>query len=189
MKKLQDIVQLKSGLPQSRIVESFNETAPIYYAYGQQELENDLVDIEAGQENPKMIRTEDSVDTLEKGDIVFSLISGRTTIVTASHHGYIYSQNYVKVTPEASVDRRYLVYILNESDHFRKQWASTLQGSIVLKYTVKQLGALELPKMHSVEKQSLIGEIYFEELRLKALRYRVADNEKTIVFDKMKEIE
>ena len=58
---------------------------------------------------------------------------------------------------------------------------------MVLKYTIKQLRELELPKLPSIEKQKIIGEVYFNQLRLQALRNRAASTETTIVLEKIKE--
>ena len=67
-----------------------------------------------------------------------------------------------------------------------KLWSKGLQGSAVLKHTVKQLRELELPKIHSYEKQKIIGDIYFKQLRLQALKMRVADAEKLLTIEKLK---
>ena len=166
--KIEDIITIMTGTPQFRIKESLSDTAPTYYFYGQQELENDELNL------------------VHEGDILFSLISGRTTIVNKKHQGYLYTQNYVKLIPKNVVGSKYLVYLLNESDLIRKQWSKGLQGSAVLKHTVKQLRELELPKIHSYEKQKIIGDIYFKQLRLQALKMRVADAEKLLTIEKLK---
>lgn len=186
--KAKDIITIMSGTPQFRIKESFAGTAPSYYFYGQQELENDLVNLELSKENPKTISTTDELSLLNEGDILFSLISGKTTIVSKKHQGYLYTQNYVKLVPKENTDNRYLVYLLNESNFIRRQWMKGLQGSAVLKHTVKQLKELEIPPMHSYEKQKIIGNIYFKQLRLQALKKRVADTEKLLAIEKLKEV-
>lgn len=188
MKKLQDVIQLISGSPQFRIVESHAENSPVYYFYGQQELENDLTGIELNCESAKEISTMDDVSLLKEGDVLFSLISGRTTVVRKVHQGYLYTQNYVKLLPGANIDKKYLVFLLNENDFIRKQWLIGLQGTAVLKYTVKQLRELELPQLPSYEKQKVIGNIYFGQLRLQALKVRVAENERLLVLKKLKEV-
>lgn len=185
---LKDIITIMSGTPQFRIKESLTKTAPTYYFYGQQELENDLVNLELSKENPKTISTVDELSLLNEGDILFSLISGRTTIVSQKHQGYLYTQNYVKFLPKENTDSKYLVYLLNESDFIRRQWMKGLQGTVVLKRTVKQLKEIELPPIHSYEKQKIIGNIYFKQLRLQALKKRVADTEKLLVMKKLKEV-
>ncbi|MDO5814648.1 MAG: hypothetical protein Q4Q18_03325 [Methanobrevibacter sp.] len=188
MKKLQDLIQLTSGSPQFRITESLDKDAPSYCFYGQQELENDLVKEQIIAENAKKITTLDSVNTLNEGDVVFSLISGRTTIVGAEHNGYLFTQNYVKLVPQIDIDKKYLVYLLNESNFIKKQWLRELQGSAVLKHTVKQLRELKLPELHSYKKQTVIGNIYFEQLRLQALKKRVADTEKILALEKIRRL-
>ena len=184
--KIEDIITIMTGTPQFRIKESLSDTAPTYYFYGQQELENDIVNLELSKESPKSISTLDELNLVQEGDILFSLMSGRTTIVNKKHQGYLYTQNYVKLIPKTVVDSKYLVYLLNESDLIRKQWSKGLQGSAVLKHTVKQLRELELPQMHSYEKQKIIGDIYFKQLRLQALKMRVADAEKLLTIEKLK---
>ena len=184
--KIEDIITIMTGTPQFRIKESLSDTAPTYYFYGQQELENDIVNLELSKESPKTISTLDELNLVYEGDILFSLISGRTTIVNKKHQGYLYTQNYVKLIPKNVVGSKYLVYLLNESDLIRKQWSKGLQGSAVLKHTVKQLRELELPKIHSYEKQKIIGDIYFKQLRLQALKMRVADAEKLLTIEKLK---
>lgn len=58
----------------------------------------------------------------------------------------------------------------------------------LFKHTVGQLRELELPKLHSYEKQNIIGNIYFDQLRLQGLKNRVADAERILTFEKLKEI-
>lgn len=185
--KIEDIITVSSGTPQFRIKESTLSDAISYSFYGQQELENDLVGVEVTKEDAKKVSTSDQISLLMENDILFSLISGRTTIVRKKHQGYLYTQNYIKLVPNKDVDGKYLVYILNESDFIRKQWAKGLQGSAVLKHTIKQLRELELPKLHSYEKQKIIGDIYFKQLRLQALKTRVADTERLLTMEKIKE--
>lgn len=61
-----------------------------------------------------------------------------------------------------------------------------LQGSAVLKHTVKQLRELELPNMHTYDKQKIIGDIYFNQQQLSALRMRVANTEQILLIEKLK---
>lgn len=186
--KIEDVITITMGTPQFRIKESTLDSAPTYCFYGQQELENDLIEMELGNEEAKTISTLDELNLINEGDILFSLISGRTTIARSKHQGYLYTQNYAKLTPLDEIDSKYLVYLLNESDFIKKQWMKELQGSAVLKHTVKQLRKLELPKLHSYEKQIIIGDIYFKQLRVHALKTRAAELEKTLIIEKLKEV-
>lgn len=187
MKKLSETVEFVSGSPQFRITEVFDVNAPLYTYYGQSDLDDDLVDIVSSNVDNKQVRTQDKVNTLCTGDVVFSLISGTSTIVRKVHEGYLYTQNYVKLIPNENVDSKYLVYLLNEDKSIKKQFLMGLQGSQVLKYTLKQVKELELPELPSSWKQQMIGKVYFNGLRLQALRNRAANSETTILLAKLEE--
>lgn len=187
MKKLSEIVEFVSGSPQFRITEVFDVNAPLYIYYSQPDIDADLVDIVSPNVDNKQVRTLDKVNTLYTGDVIFSLISGISTIVRKEHEGYLYTQNYVKLTPNENVDSKYLVYLLNENKSIKKQFQIGLQGSQVLKYTLKQVKELELPELPTIKKQQMIGEVYFNQLRLQALRNRAANSETTILLAKLEE--
>ncbi|AGA68947.1 type I restriction modification DNA specificity protein [Desulfitobacterium dichloroeliminans LMG P-21439] len=188
MKKLEDVVEFMSGSPQFRIEEAFDDKAPLYTYYGQLDIEEDLVGIASNGSDSKRVRTFNKVNTLCKGDVVFSLISGKSTTVAANHKGYLYTQNYVRLVTVKNIDSKFLVYLLNEDKSIKKQLQMGLQGSQVLKYTLKQLKELELPDLPTLEKQRIIGELYFNQLRLEALRNRAANLETTIVLEKLREV-
>src|SRR5690606_37539438 len=133
-------------------------------------LEDDLVGLASDGSDNKQVRTYDQVSTLCQGDVVFSLISGKCAIVGVNHQGYLYTQNYVRLVANEGINSKYLVYLLNEDQFIKKQLQVGLQGSQVLKYTLKQVKELELPKMPRLEKQRTIGELYFNQLRLVALK-------------------
>lgn len=187
MEKLSELVELVSGSPQFRITEGFDEKTPFFTYYSQTELTDDLVGITSEDVKNKQVRTNDKVNTLCGGDVVFSLITGIATIVSKEHEGYLYTQNYVKLLPSHNIDSKFLVYLINESKTIKKQFMVGLQGSQVLKYTLKQLKELEMPKIPSVDKQKNIGQVYFNQLRLQALRNRVAEFETTIRLAKLEE--
>jgi len=151
--KLEELIEFMTGSPQFRIKESVSKEAKTYFFYGQQEVENDLIGIELNNEDAKVIHTSDNVSLLNDRDVLFSLVSGMATIVGAKHNGYLFTQNYVRLSVNDKIDKKYLVYLLNENEYIKKQWAKGLQGSQVIKYTIKQLKELELPEIHSIEKQ------------------------------------
>jgi hypothetical protein len=187
MMKMMEIAELKSGTPQFRITESEDSAAPVYFFFGQSEMEDDLTGVETPSGTRKQIRTFDNVGTLESGDLVFSLISGRATIVRSCHEGYLYTQNYVKLLPIPVIDAGYLTYMLNEDANIKRQLQSSQQGSVTLKFTIRQLSDLVFPVLPSVEKQRVIGKLYFNQLRLAALKKKVATAETTLVIEKLKE--
>lgn len=187
MKKLSELVKLVSGSPQFRITEVFDEKTPLFTYYSQIDLIDDLVGIISKNANNKQVRTNDKVNTLCKGDVVFSLITGIVSMVRKEHHGYIYTQNYVKLLPSHYIDSEFLVYLINENKIIKKQLMVGLQGSEVLKYTLRQLKELEIHKIPSIDKQKIIGQVYFNQLRLEALRNRVAELETKIILDRLEE--
>lgn len=111
---MSDVVEFVSGSPQFRITEVFDVSAPLYTYYGQSNIDDDLVGLVSSDSDSKQVRTQDKVNTLNTGDIIFSLISGTSTIVRKEHEGYLYTQNYVKLVPTENIDAKYLVYLLNE---------------------------------------------------------------------------
>jgi len=189
--QMTEIARLNSGTPQFRIKEPLGVDAPVYFFYGQSEMEDDLNGVEAsnsiGTSGRKQIRTFDTVDTLKCGDLVFSLISGKATIVRDSHNGYLFTQNYVKVAPTPTIDTRYLVYMLNENTDIKRQLQTGQQGSVTLKFTIRQLSDLIFPIPPPIEKQRVIGELYFNQIKLAALKNRVAASETKLIIEKLKE--
>lgn len=187
MNKLNELVEFISGSPQFRITEVIDKNASVFIYYSQTDLTDDLVGIiSEGVEN-KQVRTKDKVSTLCEGDVIFSLINGRATIVSKEHEGYLYTQNYVKLLPGNDLDSKFLVYLINENTLIRKQFMMGLQGSQVLKYTLKQLKEIEVPQIPCIDKQRIIGQIYFNQLRLEALKHRAAKLESTIILTKLRE--
>lgn len=189
MMKIQDIIEFNSGSPQFRIKEALDDAATYYTYYGQSEIENDLVDLDLNDSDAKKIRTLDKVNTVSEGDVLFSLISGKATLVRVNHQGYLFTQNYVKLIPKKGIDSKYLVYLLNENIEIKRQFQLGLQGSMVMKYTLKQMREIILPKLPSLKKQQTIGDLYFNQLRLQALKERVARTETLIIIEKLKEAE
>ena len=179
MGKLGGMVEFISGSPQFRITEVMDKQAPLYTFYSQADLSDDLVGIVSSDSDNKQVRTNDKVNILCARDIVFSLTSG--------HEGYLYTQNYVKLIPNKNVAPRFLVYLLNEDRMIKKQFMMGLQDSQVLKYTLKQVKELEIPKLPSLEKQRIIGDIYFKQLRLQALKNRAANLETAILLTRLEE--
>ncbi len=186
MKKLCELVELVSGTPQFRIVEAEGYNVPIFNYYSQTDLADDLVGIISKDVERKKVRTNDKVNTLCYGDVVFSLITGIASIVSKEHEGYIYTQNYIKLL-HSNIDSKFLVFLINENKTIRKQFAVGLQGSQVLKYTIKQLRELEIHKIPALEKQKIIGQVYFDQLRLEALKNRAAKLETKIILSMLEE--
>lgn len=170
MVRVTEFITFESGSPQFRIKETVDKAAPLYFFYGQNELENDLSQIEMNQSETKSIQTFDPVLTVAEGDIVFSLISGKAAIVGKNHAGFLITQNYLRLVVDTPVIPSYIVYLLNEDLSIKHQFQLSLQGSSTLKYTVKQVKELRLPALPTIERQSLIGKLYLKQLHLEALQ-------------------
>lgn len=188
MIRLDKHVKFVSGSPQFRITETTSEQAPRYCVYSQNDLFDDLMGVKSNYLENKIIRTKDQVNTLFGGDIIFSLISGTACIVSKEHEGYLYTQNYIKMFIDASIDSKFLLYLLNEDKQVRKQFKTGLQGSTTLKYTLKQLKELMLPVLPPLEKQKVMGAIYLKQLKTEALKCRMAKAETTFLLHRLEEI-
>lgn len=188
MIQLKDIVELQSGTPQFRIMESSCSAASLYIYYDQNCLVQDLSGAGDNKSISKTVRTADAVSTLQEGDVIFSLISGKAAIVKKDHQGYLYSQNYVKLIPSAELESSYLVYLLNEDKRIKQQCFREVQGSATMKYTIRLLSNLILLDLPSPDLQSVIGDLYLNTLRLAQLKKEVADSETAWVLGKIKEI-
>ncbi|WP_139652415.1 restriction endonuclease subunit M [Raoultibacter phocaeensis] len=184
---ISDVVELTSGTPQFRIQESFSDEAPVYILYGQPEMDDDLNGLSTVRDARRSIRTFDRVSTVNAGDVIFSLISGKATVVQENHAGYLFTQNFVVLIPSESIDAKYLVFMLNENCEIKRQLQSGQQGSAVLKYTIRQLSNLALPNLPVIEEQRIIGDLYFNQLKREALMNRIAANETLFLLGKIKE--
>ena len=186
MERLAGLAGLKSGSPQSRIEETSDPNAPTYYFYGQEELEADLFGEDSSSHGARFIETNDDVLTLQTGDLVFSLISGKATTVGRPHDGFLFTQNYVCITPPSTIDANYLAYLLNEDSSTRHQLLAGRQGSKLLKSTVRQLSELEIAGIPSLEVQKTIGSLYRNQLKLESLKKQQAMLETKFVLARMK---
>ena len=186
--KMTDLVSFKLGSPQFRIKETLAKEAPLYQMYSQLDLEEDLAGVVSDHQENKQVKTLDDVATLKANDLVFSLISGKAALVSPEHAGYLYTQNYLILEPDERLDAKFLLYLLNEDKGIARQLWLGLQGSMVLKYTVKQIKDLKLPKLPSLSKQVAIGQVYLKQKHLQAVKKRQADNELTLQLAKLKEV-
>ena len=174
---IKDIFHSNTGVSQYRLEESTSKKSVLYTLYGQNELYEDLTGVPGPMSDRKQIRTEYKGSALKAGDLIFSTISGMATIVTADHEGYLFTQNYVRMEPlNTPIDKKFMAYLINENPKIKKQFKQNLQGSQVVRYSLSLLKEIQLPRLPSIETQRIMGDIYFKQLRLRALKQRVADN-------------
>ena len=149
MGKLGGLIDCVGGMPRSRIETNDDEDAPIYDVYSQTDLLADRSGVVTENIDSKKIRTKDNVDSLQEGDIVFSLISGNAAVVSKEHNAYLYPHNYIKLIPDENVNAKFLVYLLNEDKGIRKQLAMGTQGSQIIKYTITIMSRKKITKTSS----------------------------------------
>lgn len=186
MEKLSKFVEFVSGSPQSRLFVSMNESDPSYCIYGQSELKADLVQSETSSNEGRQIRTPDKVMILSEGDIIFNLVSGEASVVGKKHVGYLQTQNFIKLIPNQDLDTHYLVFLLNQDHNIKRQLVSSLQGTMVIKYTLAQLKALIINKLPPIDEQRLIGRMYFNQIRLNWFRKQSADLKLKIAMNQLR---
>lgn len=167
-----DHVVIESGISQFRINDTNNPEAPRYFMYGQSELESDANLEVSDSLNSQQRSTFDDIKTLQTGDVVLGLLSGTAAVVSECHDGYIYTQNFLKLIPDDELDSKYLVYLLNESKDIKRQIFNSSQGSAIIKLSANQIKRLKLPKLLPLDRQKVIGEIYFKQKKLTALKKR-----------------
>lgn len=193
--QLSKMAIIRSGTPQFRITETLDSAAPTYLFYSQADLENDKNGLESAfdaslpVEMRKQIRTFDAVETASTGDVVFSLISGQAAVVQPARVGYLLTQNYALIQPTEKLSVNYLLYLINEDSHVKRQFHAGRQGSITMKYTLKQLNDVQVPALPSFERQELIGSLYVNQLRLSALKRRAAKLEMDLLLATIREVE
>jgi hypothetical protein len=176
---IQNIFHSNTGISQYRIEESNRSDAKVYILYGQNELYEDLYGVPGAMSDRKQIKVDGMGPgaIAKEGDLLFSTISGEATIVSAEHDGYVFTQNYARMEPMSRlVDRKYMAYLINENQSIKRQFKQNLQGSQVIRYSLKLLKEIALPELPSIEIQRVIGDIYFKQLLLRSLRQRVAEN-------------
>ena len=176
---IQNVFHSNTGISQYRIEESNRSDAKIYTLYGQNELYEDLYGVPGAMSDRKQIKVDGMGPgaIAREGDLLFSTISGEATIVSSEHDGYVFTQNYARMEPMSRlVDRKYMAYLINENPSIKRQFKQNLQGSQVIRYSLKLLKEIALPELPPIEIQRMIGDIYFKQLLLRSLRQRVAEN-------------
>ncbi|HFI0397685.1 TPA: restriction endonuclease subunit S [Streptococcus suis] len=168
--KLEELAFFMGGSLQVRLEATSLEDAKDYVLYNQQHHQLDGYEMVEEIVESRTVRTDREVTVLEEGDLLFSLLSGKAVLVREEHEGFLYTQNYIKIEPIAKLDKAFLLYLINESSEIRRQFYQSLQGSEVLKYTVKQLRGLQLGSLPALEIQVKLGQVYLDGLALRHKR-------------------
>ncbi|HEL1656652.1 TPA: restriction endonuclease subunit S [Streptococcus suis] len=175
--KLEELALFTGGSLQVRLDTTSWEDARDYILYNQQHHQLDGYEVIEEVIDSRTVTTDREVTLLEEGDLLFSLLSGKAVLVRAEHAGLLYTQNYIKIEPIAKLDKVFLLYLINESSAIRRQFYQSLQGSEVMKYTVKQLKSLQLGALPPLDSQQKLGKIYLDGLALRQKRQAYAQGD------------
>ncbi len=179
--KISRFAEIINGTAQFRIVESINNSDHDYVVYDQNHLIADLT-FESRSENKiaKHIRTSNSVQTLNSGDLVYSLVSGMAAIVSEKHSGFLQTRNYLKIVPNGTYDKQYLAFMLNESRDVRRQIAKNIQGSVIVKLSSEVVSNIDIQETN-FEIQRKIGGTYMNYQKVSSLRAKKQELEKSLL--------
>lgn len=175
--KLEELAHFTGGSLQVRLDTTSWEDARDYILYNQQHHQLDGYEVIEEVIDSRTVTTDREVTLLEEGDLLFSSLSGKAVLVRAEHAGLLYTQNYIKIEPIAKLDKVFLLYLINESSAIRRQFYQSLQGSEVMKYTVKQLKSLQLGALPPLDSQQKLGKIYLDGLVLRQKRQAYAQGD------------
>lgn len=186
--KLEELALFTGGSLQVRLDTTSWEDARDYILYNQQHHQLDGYEVIEEVIDSRTVTTDREVTLLEEGDLLFSLLSGKAVLVRVEHAGLLYTQNYIKIEPNAKLDKAFLLYLINESSAIRRQFYQSLQGSEVMKYTVKQLKSLQLGALPPLDSQQKLGKIYLDGLALRQKRQAYAQGDFSRLTYLLKEI-
>lgn len=181
--EMQKLVSIKAGVAQHRINVSRDDKAPTYYYYTADDILTDLAGAESDPDLSKVtqVRTMDDMEPIKEGDLVFSLITGKAAIVSEQHSGFLITQNFVTLIPDESIDKKYLLFLLNETGVIEKHVLGAK------KIAISQLMTLPLSGLPDLRKQREIGDIYLKQKHLTYLRSQILVLREQYVLEKLRQ--
>lgn len=153
--ELKNILNVKTGINSSRMKPG--ETVEAYTAA---DLEDDLLNMTSTNHFNKNGSTDISKKETYNGELIQSLISERTAIVTENNVGKSINQNFAYFEfDETKLDPKFLCYMLNESEEIKRQRYRLSQGTIVRKASPRTIMEFDI-KIPSIEIQQAVGNLY-----------------------------
>lgn len=185
--KFEDVITVKIGRNLSRGNEKYD---PTLVAYSYDDLIEDLDGSFLNSRKLKTLNNDSWTSYLSNyGEVVFSFVSSKASIVSERTQGKIINQNFAKLTFDSNrIDPRYLCYLLNESQSMKKQMSISMQGSTVPKLTPGILKELEIQLPH-LEKQQLVGEAYFFLKKRQSLAQKELELEYRLYLEALNQLE
>lgn len=106
------------------------------------------------------------------GDVVYSFISERATIVSQINTNKVINQNFLKlIVSNQQIDKMYLCFYLNVADGMKRQLQLLTQGTLVRRIPISKFRNLEIP-LPDLKRQRQLGLAYFKSVRIDALAHR-----------------
>lgn len=156
--KVNDLFEINIGTQLPRIREVMAKDVPAYKIYANENFLKDTFK-NTGNGEIKTLRTPDYVETVQQGDLIYSIIQSKAGVVSAEHDGMLLTSNYVKLIPKQPIDIEYARFFFNDSKSMHHQFVIESQGSLIAKLTVSQLRELKF-EIPDRDVQTVIGELY-----------------------------
>lgn len=168
---MDNLFEIDSGIDVFRLHEDDSPDAQTYYYYGASEMDHDLFNkIDTiDPMNQKQIRMSGQVPVFHTGDLVLSVTNPRAALVGERFNGYIHTRNYLKITPSEKLDPKYFVFLVNQDRDVRHMLLGDQNNVVIQKTTTAAVKSLQNLKLPPLGEQKLIGEIYFNQLKLSNL--------------------
>ncbi|MCC4221699.1 restriction endonuclease subunit S [Staphylococcus saprophyticus] len=159
---LKDYVDYQSGTLIQRLETVDTNKGQNYQIYDQTMLEYDLGQNLKPNHEPKTIALQDTsrATYVQRGDIVFNMMSGACAMVSSEHEGAILPYNYTRIDITSNeLDPRFLAYWFQMAHEAHVQLQQYMQGGTqIKKITHRQLKDLHIT-VPTMQKQQLIGQI------------------------------
>ncbi|WP_313150488.1 restriction endonuclease subunit S [Lysinibacillus capsici] len=154
--KINEIAIIKVGQNISRISDS-GLKKNVFYTFDDLNFDLNHIEDEYLKQNGNLQTNHQT----QRGDIVFSFVGTKATVVTENNQGKLLNQNFAKIIIDVSlIDPYYFCYALNESTYIHKQKHALMQGTNLPKMTPAILKDLSI-NFPNIKQQERIGRAYF----------------------------
>lgn len=180
--KLKNILNIKTGINSSRM--EFDEQIEAYSAAN---LEDDLLNMMSVKETDKNNSTNKVSKETFNGELIQSLISERTAIVTENNVGKSINQNFACFEyDEKELDPKFLCYMFNESEEIKRERYKLSQGGIVRKSSPRTIMEFDI-SIPSIKVQQTVGNLYGLILAKKRVSLSKMKIDEQIVLERIKQ--
>lgn len=179
--KISELFNIQTGYLKSRVSnEDLNDSYIIYtkkHFDVNQNYSNDFTNIELEE-----IKLDSSKVVLTKeNEVIIDSLSRKSSIVSKETENMFLAFNYFRLTPKTkTVDLDYFCSWFNLSEDLELQINRIIQGTIVKKLSLKQLGELTID-LPPYDLQVRIGQLYKESLKKFNIAKEIKDNEDNII--------